>query len=1852
MTESDWQNGGGIDTQTADETVTVYTKPQAVPIDSTFSRYLWVKANDNSTAKNPSEPIGLGQYVYDLTGAQYGLEYNTDFQTRASTKITSLGDDDALIFMIAAKDVTSVDTARGMYVLAVTKNDFSQDMDIFGQSYVNNWARYTDLTKGDNGQYTFGTDIYDTGLSNIANGAYSGNLTVTVLSGKKDKLVLSGNYNSSGSVNSIVSVGDDSYAFNSETYTLKVTSDKPSANYCYKGAGIQDISYIELLSPDNLTATVYESFRSNWLEIMAQKWDSSKELLSTLEGVKLTITIPKDNNGWGCKDIDRQNSRIVLTNQSNGNTYNVPIQGFASTSDGFTQTVTIPAASALYGDKDAVYTTGVYKIELQLYFTADADKSNRSVLTVPYGKLSERTSEFVVDATEPDENFSIETVGYGISSLYNTQVFDIFAMDTVYADRTYTVGTDNILYLSVNGGDVFGSSEADAGNMFYNESASNSQYDITIASPTEKEPVLLSSSISGNVSWTGLYLIRMWREGAEDNVVTLIPGENKGDAQKITNSHGGFTVDKEIDGLITLESDKENRVIIEKAYANGRTAQASVTIKPVTQHLDGTLSIDSESSELVFTPSDKALAVTDAQVFAFAYSNDVDWKHVKDADEYQLIPMSLSTKGGWRCSLAQDWAHYRVFTVNTYGSAWTSKNAYVSNRTPYFEYTTFTDHKDGTYTLTTKICDDLNGISAISPEITVGFDKEYSNETFTFSIDDLTEDKSKRQTYTWNTGESASATGIYAVTVQKDSNAHPLNPIEEHKDYLTVTIKGVFLSGREALSDMGLALTAVDEMGHIGTEKVTAKPNYQAPTVTAYALNKEGLKLTFSQPIMPIESWAWVEADDDYYNKGYKNEWTGAFPIIANGTYDIALRDVTGSTQLITNVDLSNAFTDKDGKDWSITLTQSETALTKEPFFMTAALKTPADDADGLWLIKSGVGASNDTILIPQGYYNGTETVETASSFDINGGRFYQSYLSWSEYNYDATSQTRTVTIEENGEYEVRAYDVRYSELVTMAGTTNNYVFRQTVHVNNIAKAAPTATVNYFVKSDGNIYTYEELESFTGSGKTVVGNVVVTYETSRNVTATDKYDGQFTFTPENYENVGTITFTYTDDMGNEGRAEAKLPKGLKLTAFTSPKKDTLAPLVNVGVYTKRYDSYTHEESFTVRGTTTTNLTNETFTALDYVQGYRLILKVTDESDYTVSITDEVDGISLNGNIVTVSKAVPFTVTVTDKADEPHTTEFSVTPVMLGKMDTTAPKGNITEEKATDLYSKMLVIDLSDTDDQDASTGDVTLSLPTAASKSGIAANRYQYKATTNGEVEFVFYDRAGNRGTAKHVVSNLDTMPPELTVTWSPALQYESYDPETDEKENVIDQTQPTVDFVNTDVTALIDSDKTLYALELVVNGDSENPIRLLSAGASTTNNPHVISEPNGGALVEIKSFPERIIVTYHGYYDGELAFTATAPNGKSETKVLQAYLNIDKTAPTIETTVKKLYRKDENKNDYSKPYAVETVLEADEWVTSPNYGATETTVKGTHYKEYFDGDDALKLTFSANGTYAVQFVDHAGNVTVENITITDIDRTAPVITVSDRDESNNRVTVNIATDEDTTLTVNKKAYRLAKDTKQAITFDDNGSYLVTATDLAGNQSYTTITVGTIDKVLPSLSFDTNTIYVLQDSDEDALRQELDKGFNVWDNVTDTATLKADAHIDDTNVNLNKSGVYTVAYTVTDKAGNKTTADRFVQVIGKNTVCIQIDNELVLPGSTAVLAPGEHRLTLRNNGDEPYAIKARRGIYGIGQMKYLSASSLEFDDDGKFTVTDNGYYTLLVTTQSRQTICIRLYIER
>ena len=105
--------------------------------------------------------------------------------------------------------------------------------------------------------------------------------------------------------------------------------------------------------------------------------------------------------------------------------------------------------------------------------------------------------------------------------------------------------------------------------------------------------------------------------------------------------------------------------------------------------------------------------------------------------------------------------------------------------------------------------------------------------------------------------------------------------------------------------------------------------------------------------------------------------------------------------------------------------------------------------------------------------------------------------------------------------------------------------------------------------------------------------------------------------------------------------------------------------------------------------------------------------------------------------------------------------------------------------------------------------------------------------------------------------------------------------------------------------------------------------------------------------------------------------------------------------------------------------------------------------------------------------------------------------------------------------------------------------FSVPGKYnmLLKGTDKSGNESTKTITVTVADKTIPV--FDgLHESFVITDKDKTA--PDYLEGIKATDEIDDDVT--AAIKIDDSNVQYGKAGSYSVAYSVTDKSGNKATA--------------------------------------------------------------------------------------------------------
>lgn len=1711
-------------TATSTDGATVYASAQ-VGDGVLFSQYLWVKATDNSDNKNESAPICLGQYSYDLRDAYYALEYPRSFTEYANLKVTEQGNDDTLFFLVPA--------AKGSEYYAVYQMVSSGDYNIFGQpiavdaSTSNGWKFYR-ITQDDDGNYTLTPDPdrrAESLLKTLRPGAssfYSGNLSVTVLAGKTSAYTQA--------TDGVITLGNASNKFGQDTVALRLT-----------GYANDLFGKISLTCNDDLGNVHYNS-----------GWSTANGYQrTTLAGLRFTVSIDSDNRGWRYENVDWQQSYIRLENKSTNKGYNIPIGPFqipeSDPNGAVSQTVTVPEGG---------YESGVYIATFHLALKAGRDDYDA---WLPNGSTYR---QIAVDTVQPNSDFSLSSVIYDPQAKYD-YLRTAYGLDKSYGEggRLELASDSGIIYLPISKSQV---------DPDYARIAAAPKHYVTVTSPTEAGWQSIGTSSSAT-AYVGCYAVQLWNTAHADNKVELTtagyPTSVTTDGNLNNSLSFVFRADEQDSTHLYLTPGQINTVAVQKVYDNGRRSDIKYyQIKPVEEAIGGSIRLDKDAKQLVFTPETGA-STAGATVFAWAWQNGQD----ELKGEGQRIEMNAYADGTWRCALQKNGANYAVITVSAHGALcevgslaqrapWFNDGPGAYNKDNGISGLEFTDNSNGTYTLKFRVRDD-QGTMKDGLTVDVAFNEAYSKNTFTLTYDGTN--------VTWTTNDGH-PTGIYSATAVK--NAYFASYGLYSRDYLDVTVEGVFAKVPDGTT-MDITVTATDAFGNTGSvSSLKNEIKYEKPTVKDHTM----LGMTFNQPVRPVESWAWHEKDDN----GFKTDWSRAFPISGNGTWSIQFRDAFGQTHA-EEITVDDFTQSQYGKDYSLTLAFSTTELTAEAITMTT-------------------NAANGTVKV----------------YEVNGNTYTE--MTPVDGFPGIGTQKRQTHINENMETQVEVMD---GDIV---------IYRLRVYIDNIVSGAPEADVRYYVEQLGQEFTQSELDAYAANGVTVTGNIRAWYNTARHVTPTGDTGSAFLFTPGG---AASHTFTYEDDLGSAGSVTAALPAGLTLQAPTQPPEDTTAPTVDVDIYFKRAGSYTRAEAFLA--TDNQADIDSKFSNLGYVQGYNLAVNAVDASGFTIAVTG--DGAALNGNTVTITKAGPYTVTVTDKSPNANSTEFTINvPEMI---DTTPPTATVAVS-AKSLYEKTITLTLEDRDNnsnlisiQDGNgieLDTVTLNAPADARRTG--RNTYVYDVADNGNIQFLFRDIAGNTGSTAKTISGIDTAPPELTVRWSPS----------DEKDAAFPPTGP----ISSNITAHIDSNKAMWKLTVRAGNEATEHL-LLTNGAATS---YTIPGQSGD-LVTITAAPERVTVTFKENYDQTLTFTATAPNGKSTAVTLNGITAIDKVAPEITQRVENRYDRAGNKvGDTAAAYQVVVAITPSKPVTSVNYGGTE-VYQGQLVPVIYHPNYPLEITFTRDGIYTVLLNDQAGNTTAVPVTITGIDRTAPELTVTTVEE-NNRVKATVTVNEPCTVTWGETGRHIfGAAGSHEITFTQNGTFAITAVDAAGNESFKMVAVGSIDNDPPSISFDTGTIYVTEGTTERALKAALDKGYKVWDKNDVTPADQLKVSYDDSNVNLAKADQYVVTYTVTDKAGNQTTASRFVRVIGADTVCVSIDGQLILPDSTAVLRPGEHTLTLQNSA-QPYSIKARRGILSAGQMKYLSGSSLHFDADGKFTVSSTGYYTLLVTTQDRQTIRVLLYVEQ
>ena len=433
---------------------------------------------------------------------------------------------------------------------------------------------------------------------------------------------------------------------------------------------------------------------------------------------------------------------------------------------------------------------------------------------------------------------------------------------------------------------------------------------------------------------------------------------------------------------------------------------------------------------------------------------------------------------------------------------------------------------------------------------------------------------------------------------------------------------------------------------------------------------------------------------------------------------------------------------------------------------------------------------------------------------------------------------------------------------------------------------------------------------------------------------------------------------------------------------------------------------------------------------------------------------------------------------------------------------------------------------------------------------------------------------------------------------------------------------------VNSSVTLSLDFDKTVSELKV-----------FYKKGDSWIEDKNTFSK----TLIELGGRKGK--VQFKEAVPGIVKVVAKSPNGmSSELSDIDLEGIIDKMAPKITFTQTK------------KRNSVEVIYKSDEKVL----------VTGCDYDTTYGANTNIPLTIKANGTYELTFTDMAGNITTKSITVDSIDETPPeiyAVGIPQDYVSPKNCKIKVTMSEKGIITFQGKDYsvkapvdangdgKLVGDELDWIILpiDSNGSYQVKAVDEAGLVSYKVLQVKYVDGQAPNIQFSKSVVNVSQGTTVKELKDILldEDSYILWDNVDPTPTVIIENML--TEANLNNQGIHEVKYVLKDSSGNQRIVTRYVKVISSANLKIKANGELMSSCDTTILNENEVTLTLEKSKrkGESFKIYYKEGIRKAGSMKNAKSTK-----KGKITNLENGFYTLYIVTQNKETYLTYLFIAK
>lgn len=350
----------------------------------------------------------------------------------------------------------------------------------------------------------------------------------------------------------------------------------------------------------------------------------------------------------------------------------------------------------------------------------------------------------------------------------------------------------------------------------------------------------------------------------------------------------------------------------------------------------------------------------------------------------------------------------------------------------------------------------------------------------------------------------------------------------------------------------------------------------------------------------------------------------------------------------------------------------------------------------------------------------------------------------------------------------------------------------------------------------------------------------------------------------------------------------------------------------------------------------------------------------------------------------------------------------------------------------------------------------------------------------------------------------------------------------------------------------------------------------------------------------------------------------------------------------TIDKTAAQLTKQTEFSSNHRKLYVTIT---ANETVTWPD-GSVGTT---------------YKFTASKNDEYSVKVSDKAGNISTITTNVTSLiteDLTLALSTgASDAtiiDPATYQVDIGdalyVKTNRASVVTLNGNTagvnVREGVWTEIVIEEDAEGLYpTIQAMDEYGNLAMVQLLQILIkDRVAPTILLNKNLVSASLEATAEELEELLRNNYVASDNETVASNLVFRYEIP----NVQVAGTYVVTYYVEDEAGNVASTTGWIRFFKGEEVSVQVNGIRVERDETIVVSAGTQDITVVHNG-EPYKVEWRKGLKSLGQMKnnanILTGYTEETEKHMTLELTETGYYTILLTTQGRDTYRLVIYVE-